>query len=93
VFNVGSEAEVPIIELAGRVIAGTGSGSAIRLVPYEEAYGPGFEELGGRKPDTAALSELTGWRPSRTLDEAIEDVVTYERSLAEASDPSLRLVG
>jgi UDP-glucose 4-epimerase len=93
VFNVGSQAEVPIIELARRVIAATGSKSAIRLVPYADAYGPGFEELGRRKPDTRALEELTGWQMSRTLDEAIDDVTAYERSAAGATDPSLRLVG
>ncbi len=54
----------PIIELARRVIERTGSGSTIRLVPYEEAYGEGFEELGRRKPDTTALRELTGWAPT-----------------------------
>ena len=93
VFNVGSETDVAIIELARRVIAAAGSKSAIRLVPYTDAYGPGFEELGRRKPDTRALEQRTGWQRSRTLDEAIDDVMAYERSVAGATDPSLRLVG
>lgn len=92
VFNIGSAEEVAIIALAGRVIERTGSRSAIRLVPYADAYGPGFEELGRRRPDTRALEELTGWLPSRTLDEAIDEVAAYERSLSE-QDQSLRLVG
>jgi UDP-glucose 4-epimerase len=90
-FNVGSNEEVAIIALAGRVIERTGSSSAIRLVPYHEAYGPGFEELGRRRPDTTALAHLTGWQSSRTLDEAIDDVMAYERGMAQ--DRDLRLVG
>ena len=91
-FNIGSDEEVAIIALAGRVIERTGSSSAIRLVPYDEAYGPGFEELGRRRPDTSEVESLTGWQPSRTLDEAIDEVAAHERSLSE-QDQSLRLVG
>jgi UDP-glucose 4-epimerase len=48
-------------------------------VPYDEAYEDGFEELGRRKPDTGALHELTGWTPARSVDDAIDDVIAYER--------------
>jgi UDP-glucose 4-epimerase len=79
VFNVGAATETAIVELARRVIERTGSDSKIRLVPYEEAYEDGFEELGRRKPDTAALQELTGWTPTRTVDDAIDDVIAFEQ--------------
>lgn len=78
VYNIGSPLETAVIALAGKVIERTGSESKIRLVPYEEAYDDGFEELGRRKPDTTALETLTGWKPTRTVDEAIDDVVAYE---------------
>ena len=77
-FNVGSRDEVKINGLARRVIERTGSSSGIRYVPYEDAYGEGFEELGRRRPDTTALEALTGWRPRRTLDDAIDDIVASE---------------
>jgi UDP-glucose 4-epimerase len=80
VFNIGSPTEIPIVELARRVIERTGSSSRIRLVPYDEAYADGFEELGRRKPDTTALRELTGWAPELTVDDAIRDVVAFERA-------------
>jgi UDP-glucose 4-epimerase len=84
VFNIGSSTELPIIELARRVIQRSGSESKVVLVPYDEAYGEGFEELGRRKPDTSAIRELTGWRASRTVDDAIDDVIAHERArLAE----------
>ncbi len=79
-FNVGAQTETAIIELAGKVIERTGSSSLIKLVPYAEAYDEGFEELGRRKPDTTALEELTGWQATRTVEEAIDDVIAYEQA-------------
>jgi nucleoside-diphosphate-sugar epimerase len=93
VYNVGSPIETPIVELARRVTERTGSSSAIRLVPYSEAYDDGFEELGRRKPDTGAIERLTGWTPSRTLDEAIDDVVAYEHAARTAGHGGLRIAG
>jgi UDP-glucose 4-epimerase len=89
VFNVGSSVEVPIIELAARVIERAESSSRVQLVPYEDAYGEGFEELGHRVPDTTELTRLTGWTPSRSLEEAIDDVIAYERSAIEEAQPGL----
>src|SRR5205085_381784 len=91
VFNVGSSMEVPIIELAARVIAQTGSSSRVQLIPYESAYGEGFEELGRRKPDTTELERLTGWQTSRSLEETIDDVIAYARSEAPAPAASLEI--
>ena len=58
------------------------SKSRIILVPYDKAYGDGFEELGSRRPDTSALRQLTGWEPRRTLEDAIDDVIEFERGRA-----------
>jgi UDP-glucose 4-epimerase len=93
VYNIGSPVETAIIELAGRVLERTQSASKIRLVPYAEAYDEGFEELGRRKPDTSALAELVGWSPSRTLEETIDDLISYERGRETAGTGSLRLAG
>ena len=79
VFNIGASSEITIQQLAERVIERTGSSSRIRRIPYGEAYGDGFEELGSRKPDTEAIEELCGWRPKRTIDDAIDDLVAHER--------------
>jgi UDP-glucose 4-epimerase len=83
VYNVGATREVRIIDLAQAVIERTASSSSIRRVPYEEAYGEGFEELGRRRPDTSALEGLTGWRVTRTIEDAIDDVASYERARIE----------
>jgi UDP-glucose 4-epimerase len=78
-FNIGNPEPITILDLALRIIDRTGSNSRIRLVPYDEAYDDGFEELGRRQPDTSALEELLGWRPQRTLDEALDDVIAFQR--------------
>ena len=93
VYNVGSSHEVPIIELAAKVIERTGSHSRVQLVPYDAAYGEGFEELGRRKPDTSELERLTGWQTSRALDEIIDDVIAYERSEAAAPASRMQIAG
>jgi len=77
VFNVGAETPITILELARRVIERSATGARIRLVPYEQAYDDGFEELGRRQPDTSLLRELTGWTPTRTVDDAIGDVIAH----------------
>jgi UDP-glucose 4-epimerase len=82
VFNVGSTEEIGIEALARRVIERTRSTSAIRYVPLEEAYEPGFEEVSHRKPVTSKLTAATGWNPRHTIDDSIDDVVAYHRERA-----------
>ncbi|MDQ3571825.1 MAG: GDP-mannose 4,6-dehydratase [Actinomycetota bacterium] len=78
VYNVGASEPITILELARHVIERTGSSSHVQLVAYEDAYGPGFEELGSRRPDCRKIERLIGWRPTRTLDDAIDDVIAHE---------------
>ena len=77
----------------GARLARTESDSKISLVPYAEAYDDGFEELGRRKPDVTAIKQLTGWTPSRTVDEAIDDVIAYEQAARAARYGGLRIAG
>lgn len=99
VVNIGSDEEVSILELAMRVRAHVarrdllpeGHGAKIDFVPYEQAYGPGFEDMRVRRPDTARLRALTGWRPTRTLDDVLDDVIT-ERAARPAGDRDVTAV-
>lgn len=79
-YNIGSSQPVRILDLARRVIERTGSSSPIRFVPYADAYGRGFEELGYRVPDTSQLRTATGWVPEHDIDETIEEVISDTRS-------------
>ena len=79
-FNIGCPTEITIEELAEAVVRMTGSDSPIRHVPYEEAYGEGFEELGRRKPDTTRLEALVGWQPRKSIETAIADIIDHEQA-------------
>ena len=87
VYNVGSSEEITIRDLALRVIALTRSGSDISLIPYEEAFEDGFEDMYRRVPDTRKVHELIGWRADRTLDEIILDVARHHRAMPEWAAP------
>jgi UDP-glucose 4-epimerase len=82
VFNVGATTEVSIHELAELIVEATGSKSKISLIPYDEAYGEGFEDMYRRVPDTMKVRKLIGWRPTRTLEDVVHDVVTCKRGTA-----------
>ena len=75
VFNVGTTTEVSMLALAEQVRDAAGSRSDIRLVPYDEAYAAGFEDMMRRVPDVTKLERLTGFKPMTPLDEIIRDVV------------------
>jgi UDP-glucose 4-epimerase len=89
VFNVGAEREVSINDLARLVIRMAGSSSEVVHVPYEIAYEEGFEDMERRLPNISKVRTLTGWEPSRSLEEIVADVIAHERDKLPASlDPS-----
>ena len=75
VFNIGSQEEVTIEELARRVIAITKSRSRIEYVPYEQAYEEGFEDMPRRVPDISKIRRLIDFEPTIALEGIIRDVV------------------
>lgn len=80
VMNLGNSEEVTIKELAERVVAATGSTSKIDYIPYEVAYGEGFEDMQRRVPNLEKAKRLIGYQPTRTLDNIITDVVNEFRA-------------
>lgn len=80
VFNIGSTEEITIADLARRVNALTGNPAGHTLVPYSEAYAPGFEDMQRRVPDISRIGALCGWKPVKTLDEILASVIAHERS-------------
>ncbi|MHC4660418.1 MAG: GDP-mannose 4,6-dehydratase [Planctomycetota bacterium] len=77
VYNIGSKVEITIKDLAEKVRSKFNPDSEIRFVSYEEAYGPGFEDLRRRMPDIGRLEELTGWKPEVSIDQILERVEAY----------------
>lgn len=74
VFNVGSDTEITIRQLAERVVAALGSRSELRTMPYEEAFPEGFEDLPRRRPDLSRLRDAVGFEPKIPLEQTIRDV-------------------
>ena len=79
VFNIGSNEEVTISALAERVKAMANSDSEIVTVPYEQAYGEGFEDMPRRVPDIGKVERLIGYRPTKSLDEILQGVIEFFR--------------
>ncbi len=77
IFNVGSEEAVTIRELAERVRRMTGSRSQIVYIPYEQAYGPEFEDIRHRVPTVTKLRRTVGYVPTLILDEILQRVIEY----------------
>ncbi len=88
VFNVGTTREITITELAHLVKNVLHSPSDVVFVPYEEVYGPGFEDMQRRVPDISKVAELLNWSPQITLEETIlrvaRSVQTVDTTLFEA---------
>jgi len=77
VFNIGSQEEITIEDLAIKVIEITKSKSKIVYIPYEKAYEEGFEDMQRRVPDTARVKSLVGFKPTIDLEGIIKSVVEY----------------
>lgn len=76
--NVGRPEEVTILELARRVVALTGSSSEIRLLPYDQVYGDGFEDVPRRVPDISRAHALIGFQPRVDLDGILREVIAEQ---------------
>jgi len=83
--NLGSSEQVTIAELAGRVIAATGSDSAIEHSSYLDAYGSGYEDMQRRVPDCTLAGRLVGFQTTRSLDDIIRSVIADQQSLAPSA--------
>ena len=85
VFNVGSEEEVTISELADRILEATGSSSATRYIPYHEVYGDQYEDMLRRAPDTTKIRQAIGWSPRHDLKSIIKRTIEYAHEAGPAS--------
>ncbi len=91
VFNIGNTREISIRDLAALVKDVLGSSSEIVFIPYEEAYGPGFEDMKRRVPDISKIRNLLGWEPEIPLETTIQRIAHHMRK-GEVR-PDLQLAG
>jgi len=81
IYNIGSTEEVTILELARRVKQMAESRSELRLIPYDQAYAKGFEDMRRRVPSVDKVYQLMGWRPTKSLDEIVRLTIEFEREM------------
>lgn len=79
VFNLGNDESVRIIDLANKVIELTESSSTIKLIPYEEAYPEGYEDMRHRVPCLKKIRQAIGYEPKTPLETIIKKVEEYIR--------------
>jgi len=79
VYNVGSDTEISIGELASMVRDLCNSKSEIQLVPYEKAYEEGFEDMRRRVPSTEKIQTAIGWKPTIPLKQILTDIIEFYR--------------
>ena len=79
VFNIGSEEEITILDLAKLVKSKLESDSEIVFIPYDQAYDSGFEDMRRRVPDIRRIRQLVGFEPRTPLPDIIERVADYYR--------------
>jgi UDP-glucose 4-epimerase len=84
VFNIGNHEEISMMALAQKVKTMTGSSSPIVLVPYDEAYEAGFEDMPRRVPDLRKIHAAVGYAPTVGLDEILARVIAHEQATADS---------
>jgi UDP-glucose 4-epimerase len=77
--NLGSQEEITILELAKLVIERTGSSSEVQLVPYQDVYVGGFEDMPRRVPDITRARKLVGFEPVTSLAEIVDTMIDDAR--------------
>ncbi|HYQ95441.1 MAG TPA: hypothetical protein VER38_00350, partial [Candidatus Eisenbacteria bacterium] len=83
IFNVGSDHEITILDLARRILRLSGSESPLTFVPYAMAYASDFEDMRRRVPNIRKIRSLIGWEPRIPLDQTLREVIAEFRSRAE----------
>jgi len=79
VYNIGSNEEISITGLAQRVKELTHSSSPITLIPYDQAYEEGFEDMPRRVPNLSKVHAAVGFKPIHSLDDTLLSVIEHER--------------
>jgi len=79
VFNVGSDEQISIEQLADKIIKRTNSKSEKKYISYSDAYGQGFDDMQRRLPCLEKINRAIGYKPKISLDEAIDRIVADKK--------------
>ena len=92
VFNVGRDEPISIADLAQLVRTTLKSDSQIAFVPYDSAYGKGFDDLRHRQPDLTKLRKAIDFKPTINLEQTIRDlaaVMSANRAVRSQREPKI----
>ena len=79
VYNIGSNEEITIEDLADKIVAMTASKSKKRKISYEEAYGEPFDDMMRRVPCLDRIRETVGWQPRINLENTLRSIIDHTR--------------
>nr|WP_106779648.1 NAD-dependent epimerase/dehydratase family protein [Lysinibacillus timonensis] len=79
-FNLGSSQQITILELAKKIIDLTGSSVGYEFVPYEKAYGKGFEDIPARIPSLDKAKKILGYQPITNLEEGLLQTIEWYKT-------------
>lgn len=77
IFNIGTDKNITIEELAQKIKKMTNSKSKIEYIKYEDAYEEGFEDMRSRKPDLSKIKKFIEYRPKYNLEQILEKIINY----------------
>jgi UDP-glucose 4-epimerase len=75
IYNIGTDEEVSVLQLARRINEKCGGHSPIEFVDYETIYGRSFEDMRRRVPDLRKIGAAIGYRPAVTLDRLLDSII------------------
>lgn len=83
IFNIGTDVETSILDLAKMMVEISGSSSEINFVRQEEVYGDSYEDIGRRVPDATRMKTVLQVAELTPLDEGLRQTIEWFRSEAE----------
>jgi UDP-glucose 4-epimerase len=86
-FNIGTDVEHTILDLAKAIIEVTGSSSRIEFVPQAKIYGESYEDIGRRVPDVRKMHRVLKVRAETPLAAGLRKTVEWFQ--AEGHGPRL----
>lgn len=85
IFNIGSDEEISILELAQKIKERTQSKSRIVFIDYAKAYAEGFEDLERRVPNINKIARFVGFKPQYKLEQILDEVINYYKEQENSS--------
>ena len=83
IFNIGTNEEITITDLAQWIKSLTNSNSEIQFISYDDAYEKGFEDMYRRVPDIGKIRDSVGWAPKTCLDDTLREIIDHLRKEAK----------